>query len=600
MNTKLSPAPHDDEQHPTSLQQFAWFLRLRYATVQLRFRALLSRAGVALTKFLGLKEEIISRQLSDAEQCLASGDLDRAMEGFNIILTLEPHHRGAFYGNLAILVEERRYDAVVQYLDVWLSQGLGYVDIVAHKELIDYLCLMSDTQTASGRLEALREQIGSHFVLDLLAGVISLAENKLDSSATFFHRALEQAPNNADTLSAYGQYLIATNRREEAIEIFEKAVSLEPNLPYHYLTLTSLNYYKSADHEHIQHLRALSENQSLRRMPRIRCHYLLGQVFDHAEKYDDAFFHYKQANDLEFKGHNDAAVASFDELSRCIIDYAVSERFTDRRPSLIYPDDECPFVFIVGMPRSGSTLIEQILASHASVHAEGESAAMIQAVCELATAQEGGYLEHSGRLDEAAVDRAARRYRDDMIVAGSNKRIYTDKQLMNYVHLGAIHIMFPGAKIIHCKRDSIDTCLSCYFQHFAFLPYMNDLVTIGSIYQSYERIMRHWCETLPANILEVEYERLVLDQEFWTRRILEFCGLPWSDDCLSFHLTQRIAHTASDYQVKSPIYSRSIARWKNYEKHLGDLIRILGRSDSRTQEAMSGTALIANDGYAGR
>jgi hypothetical protein len=148
----------------------------------------------------------------------------------------------------------------------------------------------------------------------------------------------------------------------------------------------------------------------------------------------------------------------------------------------------------------------------------------------------------------------------------------------NYLHLGLIAALFPRARVVHCRRDPVDTCLSCYFQHLvepqAFTP---DLTFLGHYYREYERLMAHWARVLPLPVFELNYEELTADQEAVSRRLVEFCGLDWDDRCLRFHETQRTVLTPSALQVRQPMYRNSVGRWKRYEKHLGPLLEALGQ-----------------------
>jgi len=149
--------------------------------------------------------------------------------------------------------------------------------------------------------------------------------------------------------------------------------------------------------------------------------------------------------------------------------------------------------------------------------------------------------------------------------------MFVDKSLCNFMHIGFITLLFPDAKIIHCRRNAMDTCLSCYFQDFASIPYASDLRSLGVVYRLYQEVTDHWRTIGAIRMFEVEYERMVDDTEVISREMLDFCGLPWDSGCLAFHRTARPVFTASSCQVKRPIYHSSVGRWRNYERHLGDL-----------------------------
>ena len=231
-------------------------------------------------------------------------------------------------------------------------------------------------------------------------------------------------------------------------------------------------------------------------------------------------------------------------------------------------------VFIVGMPRSGTTLVEQIISSHPRAAGAGELPDipwLIQRLpAELGSG--AGYPGCVEALDRESVQRLAGSYLDRLgLVSATTDRV-TDKLPMNYMHLGLIAVLFPNAVIVHCKRDPMDTCLSCYFQNFSRdLGFCFDLEDLGFYYRHYETLMAFWAEVLPLCIHDVAYEDLVKNPEDVSRGLIEACGLEWDPRCLSPHKNRRPVKTASSWQVRQPLYKTSVARWKRYEKHLGPL-----------------------------
>jgi hypothetical protein len=296
----------------------------------------------------------------------------------------------------------------------------------------------------------------------------------------------------------------------------------------------------------------------------IRLRYALGKYFDDLARYDEAFGTYRRANDLTKRYRSsydprkltrrvDRVIGSFDAAF-------LRQRQSEASAS------ELP-VFIIGMPRSGTSLTEQILASHPAVFGAGElpfwnrcfnafEAAVLkgESVPTMMSAMAHGYLERLRTFSETAL------------------RV-VDKMPANFLYAGMIHAVFPRARIIHMQRHPLDTCLSIYFQNFFNMgAYANDLEHLAHYYREYVRITDYWRSLLPSSaFLEVPYEALVADQEGWTRRMLEFLGLPWDPRCLDFQDTDRVVITASRWQVRQRISSGSVGRWRNYEKHLGPL-----------------------------
>jgi tetratricopeptide (TPR) repeat protein len=233
-------------------------------------------------------------------------------------------------------------------------------------------------------------------------------------------------------------------------------------------------------------------------------------------------------------------------------------------------------VFIVGMPRSGTSLVEQVLACHPQVHGAGELNALRLA----AKATGETYPEALAGLSAPRLNELANQY---LSGAGGPPDVtyVTDKQPLNFLLLGLVNLLFPGSHVIHCVRSPLDTCVSCYMTNFERSnEFKYDLANLGAYYRQYERLTGHWKSVLTVPMLEVRYEDVVHDMEGQTRRMLEFLGLPWDERCLRYYESGRRVRTASTDQVRRPIYTSSIGRWKLYEKHLGPLIAALGESAS--------------------
>jgi Sulfotransferase family len=236
-------------------------------------------------------------------------------------------------------------------------------------------------------------------------------------------------------------------------------------------------------------------------------------------------------------------------------------------------------IFVIGMPRSGTTLVEQILASHPAVHGAGELKTLNDVVHSVRDAAGNAlpYPESVPALDGAALRQIGRHYLAEVMkLAPAGKRV-TDKMPSNYYLVGLIHLALPNAKIVHCMRDPIDTCVSCFSKLFTGEQvHTYDLVELGRYYRRYERLMAHWRRVLPkGRILDMCYEDVVADLEAQARRLIDHCELPWDDRCLDFHKTDRPVRTASATQVRRPIYNSAIGRWRVYQEELKPLLAAL-------------------------
>ncbi len=360
-------------------------------------------------------------------------------------------------------------------------------------------------------------------------------------------RALALAPESPDVMLLLGELRADRGQFAEAQELFERVRSTHPTYAPAYSSIASHRRMTRADDSWLQGVHALLATQ-LPLPDEVQLRYALGKYFDEVDDYDNAFDSYQRANEL-----NKRLGGTYNEADLT----ALLERIIKRCDGSVLPgasDSEEP-VFIIGMPRSGTSLAEQILASHSSVAGAGEVAFW------------------DGVFERGPQDNLATRYLQRLHERARGPLRTIDKMPANFAYAGFIHSVFPRARIIHMQRHPLDTCLSIYFQSFFNVTaYANDLNHLAHYYGQYQRIMAHWRKLLPSHVLlEVPYEGLVQDPELWTRRMLEFIGLPWDPACLQFHENERAVITASRWQVRQKINAASVGRWRKYAKHLGPL-----------------------------
>lgn len=302
-------------------------------------------------------------------------------------------------------------------------------------------------------------------------------------------------------------------------------------------------------------------------------YFRLGSLQERLQQYDEAFRSYTMGNMLsEVPDSSEKIIRSMHEARRIF------------NKNVLVPAPQSKFngkalVFIIGMPRSGTSLIEQILSTHSQVVAGGELGYLEPLAQEVITELTLSDDEIGG-LDLQTVEHYARRHINTIKAnIGSAKRI-TDKTTHNFRYLGLIKLLFPEAHIIHCKRSPLDTCISCFSNNFEGnnLSYSNDLTSLGAVYREYELLMDYWKEDLSIPVLEVPYEAVVDNVELWARRIVEYCGLGWEKQCLDFYKGKRQVFTASYNQVRQPIYRGSVSRWTHYDAQLEPLRQMLGES----------------------
>ncbi len=399
---------------------------------------------------------------------------------------------------------------------------------------------------------------------------------RLNEAEASYWRALDSNPDYFDAHNNLGFTLKELGRLEEAEACFHRALQGKPDLVEGRFNLAQVKKVKPGD-DNLAVLAAIWEAaQRGAKTPSGKettfLHFALGKCYDDTGDYDKAFPHFLEGNRLKratFEYDPSQAIQLFSGIMRNL-----GAAATDR---LRGGGDPSPLpVFVLGMPRSGTTLTEQIIASHPEVHGAGElhdfGKIMLRNIAGAA------FPDNLHLLDRAQLTAWGAEYVAGLQRRAPDARRITDKLPGNFIAVGLIHLMLPNAKIIHVKRNPADTCLSCFTQLFANKnEFTYDLAELGQYYAGYARLMEHWREVLPEGaFLDVQYEDIVADQEAQSRRIIEYCGLEWSDACIDFHRNRRAVNTASVTQVRQPMYKTSVERWRHYEKFLDPLLEALG------------------------
>jgi tetratricopeptide (TPR) repeat protein len=388
-----------------------------------------------------------------------------------------------------------------------------------------------------------------------------------------FEKVLKSSPRHPNALLGMAQVARTEGRFDEASVLLQRMLEQDPKVPSALAELAGLRKMTIADgawHKRAEELAA----SGLSPLEEADLRFAIGKYYDDVRDYARAFQNYERANQL--------LKSAADEYDRAAHSQFVDEqirvytRETLSRPAPGASASDKP-VFLVGMMRSGTSLAEQILASHPAVHGAGELPFWSDAV------RRHDAALRAGALDERTREQLAMAYLGSLEGRSGSARRVVDKAPINAGHLGLIHSVFPNAHIIYMRRHPIDICLSCYFQQFpASLNFTMDLSDLAHYYREHQRLMAHWRAVLPTGtVLEVPYSQLVAEQERWTRRMLEFLGLEWDQRCLDFHRTQRTVATASAWQVRQKIYTDSVERWRHYSKYIGPL-KDLREADSRS------------------
>jgi tetratricopeptide (TPR) repeat protein len=498
----------------------------------------LEEAAACHERALALKPECAEAcsNLGIVRQC--QGRLDQAVSCYERALALQPDYVDAHNNLGTALLEQDRVE-----------------EAVAHYERA--LVLKPDYPSAHNNL-----------------GNALLRQDKMDEAQAHFERAVALKPDYPNACNNLGNVFKELGRFNDAMAQYDRAIAIRPDYAEAHLNRSEIKSFQAGDSD----LAALKELAGRDDSPcglsadkAVYIHFALAKALDDVGDYEGAFEHLRAGNALKrarIQYHEKPVLELFRRIAT-----AFHRGLFD---GLRGPGHPSPVpVFVLGMPRSGSTLIEQILASHPQIHGAGELTALekMESSGLLNTGQQP-YPESIAGFDGPALRRLAESYLSRMPqVAPGNARV-VDKLLGNFLHVGLIHLMLPNAKIIHIARHPADTCMSCYSKLFTNgLRFSYDLAELGRYYCAYSELMTHWRSVLPPGVmLEVSYEDVVDDLEGQARRLIDHCGLSWDDRCIHFHESSRPVKTASSVQVRQPLFRSSLRRWRKYEAGLGPLL----------------------------
>lgn len=511
-----------------------------------------------------LPEAESSEDFSNAVSSQAGGDVSKAILGYRAILSGQPNHSGALFG-LGVL------DLTTGHID----SGVSLIE-----RAIQQCPNSSENSFLFGRLLSSLgryDQAICWFLTVLRAkpedprAEVSVGESLAALARTeeaLYHadRAIAVDPRSGRAWALRGLCLAELGDLDSARNAYENAVEFAPSLASGYLGLADLGALKPSSSPFStmeRHIEAAGDTAELQTAV---FHFAMGRVLENSGNYRRSIGHYIKANAIA-RQHVDydekAFVARMNQLRKTF-----SPEFIARFGA---GDDSASPIFITGMPRSGSTLVEQILSSHPDVFGAGEVPDLIR-VLRINDVS----LDVAPELSTGSVARIGRDYVRQMKRYSPAAKKIVNKSLNNFEFIGLIRLALPNAKIIHIKRDPVDTCVSCFSKYIP-VPYLYDLGELGRHYREYDSLMSHWYSVLPAKwILEVHYEELVRDHINQIRRILSFCDLEWHDGCLAFHELKRKVRTASNVQVRTSLYGSAIGRWRDCYDELRPLLDALG------------------------
>jgi len=500
---------------------------------------------------------------------------DEALASYERALELAPDYTEAFNNRGATLHELKRFDEALESYDYALALRPDYAEALNNRGFaLAQLGRFDDAVANYDRALLLRSEYVE--ALNNRGNVLHRARRHHEA-LTSFERALSVRPDDGHTLSNMGSVLRTLGRLDEARDCYSKALEFDPMITSTYLNYTDLVRF-TPDNPHLKAMEAMRFGAaSLTDSELLQLDFALAKAYADQKDYLRSFERLLSGNTLK------RSQIYYDEAASLAVFERIESIFTPERLRNIESQgrgDASPVpIFIVGMPRSGTTLVEQILASHPQVHGAGELRTFSDIVhnVRLPDGRTVSYPECVSMFDAETIGKIGADYVAEVRKRAPAALRITNKQPSNYQFAGLIHLALPDAKIIHMVRDPVDTCISCFSKLFNEQNYTYDLAEMGRYYRGYQALMEHWRRVLPSGrIHEVCYEELVENFETRAQEIVEFCGLEWDDRCLTFYETERPVTTLSAIQVRQPIYKSAVDRRRLYKDFLAPLLTELG------------------------
>jgi tetratricopeptide (TPR) repeat protein len=448
------------------------------------------------------------------------------------------------------------------------EQSAAYHDL--GRFLVDRSRLSEATILFRKAIEINPSNYSNHLALGNTLSMLGLTVEALAA----FEKCLELEPREPSALLGRGHLLRIQGRRDEAAASYKKCAELRPRFGAAFWALASLKGHRFSDDD-VSEMQRRIESGGLNPESETNFRFALARAYENLGDFEAAWRQYQQGNEQKRARVQYDPVDVETKHDRLIEVFTAGLLQEKGARETVRPTP----IFILGVPRSGSTLIEQILASHSMVEGAGElpQIVMMSAALGKNRSDDPAYPELLRQMNHEELTSLGKTYMEQTAPHRHEDLPYfTDKMPANFSHAGFIQLILPNAKIIDARRNPLDTCVGNYRQLFAQGKKQSyDLQELGEYYLQYERMMDHWDEVLPGRILQVQYEDVVSDLESQVRRILEHCGLPWEDSCLKFFESDRAVNTASAEQVREPIYKDAVGYWKHYESHLGELLEVL-------------------------
>jgi len=524
------------------------------------------------------KTKASARHMADAVAAYRGGRLDAALKSGKRALKAEPRHVEAL--NLVGMLETRSGNTETAIRQLKKARRLAPEIPEIAENLAQAYCALGDLASALSTYQAVVEQWPDRVGAWCNLGNVAREFGRPELARWAYKEALSREPRALPALVNLALLEGQSGNRKKAVDLYRRCLELAPDDGELYHGLSVVKRFTTEDPD-IAEMESRRKNGAAEGADRMFLGFALAKAYEDIGEYNRAFARLAEANQIKRRNVRfdcDTVERQIDEIKRSFLTEARSQIDTGC-------DSEQP-VFVFGMPRSGTSLVEQIISNHSAAEGAGElsllwdvamgRAGMFGGIAEFSATGEG-FPRGAGRLEPEALTAIGRQYVNNLPPDLRAQHRVVDKMPRNFLFAGLIRRILPKARMIHCVRSPLDTCFSCFALHFPYgQEFSYDLTELGRYYRAYHRLCEHWRNVLGSAILEVRYEDMVTNPQTETGKILEYCDLQWEDACLEFHCSKRHVKTASAQQVHQPIYDTSIGRWRRFQSDLGPLIDALG------------------------
>lgn len=515
-----------------------------------------------------------------------AGNFQAVANIYGLILAQAPDYAEGHNNRGAALQKLQRYSDALASYDKAIALKPNYAN--AHYNRGSNLKKMNRPDDALASYEQAIALNPNHAEAHNNRGVTLQEMKRYDEALPSYERAIALNPGYTEAYYNLGTLLVSKGLMASAEKMFLKAFDLKPDFPAPLFNLAKIRKYQDVDNVDVKTIKALLNRPGVSLEDKDQLYFTLGKIYDDCDRFDEAFEFFKQGNRIRNQQVSYSADA-VTQMTDAIIDVFNQDFLACPFP---FSSDNRSPLFIVGMPRSGTTLLASILSSHRSIGTAGELPTLTDITARLhkLIGDADPYPYAVKRLTSTVATKIINDYGKRLRRDIDPRVPYViDKNPINFRNLGLITMLFPKARVIHCTRDPFDTVISNYFQRFPLhLDYAFDLTNIAQFYREYERLMAHWRKISTVKFIDVDYQDMVLNTEQTARRTLELLGLDWDERCLAPHTNPFPVETASQWQVRQPIYRHSVERWRHYEKHLAPLKEILQPSGNYVFQKMKG------------